>query len=225
MRRDLSLVAITVDEHGGNCRDMARIAGIAGGMGIEWAGTSFAEEFGGTPDGILASGGGALPCDRCTRLRDLALTSLAGKVGATRLALGTNLDDEARSVFLHVLRGDASRLIRRAKAGEGMIPWIRPLLRIPEEELSLYARLNVPGSLGDGCPHTRDQAEREAGRILDEYAARHPSTPFSLVNLGEALSEGEGTCSGRRERDWRSGEPSLPARPALDGDDAVTGRG
>ena len=225
LRRDLSLVAITVDEDNGSCRDTARIARIAEGMGIEWAGTSFAEEFGGTPDGILASGGGGLPCDRCTWLRDQALTSLAKRVGATRLALGTNLDDEARSVFLHVLRGEASRLIRRAQPGEGMISWIRPLLRIPEEDLSLYARLNVPDSLGDGCPHTRNLAEREAGRILDEYTSRHPSTPFSLVNLGEALSAGEGTGSGKRDRDWRSGEPSVPARPARDRDDPVTGRG
>ena len=46
MRRDFSLVAITVDEGTGSCRDMPRIRGIAEGMGVPWAGTSLSQVFG-----------------------------------------------------------------------------------------------------------------------------------------------------------------------------------
>jgi tRNA(Ile)-lysidine synthase TilS/MesJ len=188
MRRDISLFAITVDGGGpGGDLDLARVRGIAEGMGVRWAVTSPIGEGG-------EAGGVARPPDdggdarsRHTRLRDHALTSLALELGATKLALGTSLDDVAREVFLHVIRGDPARLLWK-KEGRGEIPVVRPFSRIPREELLLYARLNgidfipeearaAPGSLGN-----------EAERLLADYAGRHPSALFSLASTGRALA-------------------------------------
>jgi tRNA(Ile)-lysidine synthase TilS/MesJ len=220
MRRDLSLVAITVDEGTGPL-DMHRIRRFAEGMGVEWAGTSLAEEFRDAPRG----GSGHLPGSCRDILRCHALTSLATRVGATRIALGTNLDGVARSVFLSVLRGDAPRLLGLPRPGEGEIPRIRPFLRIPGQEVALYALLNLTGNGEAPRLDTRDPQESDVQQILDEYTNRHPSAPFSLVNLGEALS-GMGVPE--------SGEPrpcegcrglyatTCPARRILD---LVTGHG
>jgi tRNA(Ile)-lysidine synthase TilS/MesJ len=189
MRRDISLFAITVDGGGGpgGDLDLARVRGIAEGMGVRWAVTSPIGEGG-------EAGGVARPPDdggdarsRHTRLRDHALTSLALEMGATKLALGTSLDDVAREVFLRVIRGDPARLLWK-KEGRGEIPVVRPFSRIPREELLLYARLNgidfipeearaAPGSLGN-----------EAERLLADYAGRHPSALFSLASTGRALA-------------------------------------
>ncbi len=218
-RPDLSLVAITVDEGTGSGRDMNRIARLAEGMGIEWAGTSLAEEFGSTLDGIPAAGDGNPACLCCGVLRGCALISLAGRMGATRLALGTHLDDEARAVFLSVLRGEAVSLIRPPRLGDGRISLVRPFLRIPGQEVALYARLNTPGCDPDPGPRAPDPLENEAGRILDEYTNRHPGAMFSLVNLGEALSEGSVPESGEPRPCTICREQfatSCPARQVLD---------
>jgi hypothetical protein len=196
VRRDLSLIALTIEEGG---LDIAGIRAMAEGMGVEWVAGSLAGEAGDPPAG-------------CTWLRDRALCSLAQRVGATKLALGTTLGDEARSVFLHVLRGEASRLAVRPSQGEEEIPCIRPFLRIPEEELSLYARLTVPGHLPPREPRALDQVEKEAGLMLAEYTSRHPSAPFGIVNLGEALAGHAGP--GRAGPCGRCGEEIPSACPA-----------
>lgn len=209
MRRDLSLVAVTVDEGPGSGRDMTRIGGIARGMGIGWEVAPIARESEG------------LPCSPCTLFRDRALASLAKSAGATRLAVGTNLEDVARSVLLHVLRGEASLLDGPDSGGSG-IPRILPLIRIPGEELSLYARLNVPGHIGARHPAARTPLEKEAGRILKEYTNRHPSAMFSLANLAVAL---QGRGAGSRSPSSECGKPEHPGCPAREIHGGVTGHG
>jgi tRNA(Ile)-lysidine synthase TilS/MesJ len=224
MRRDLSLVAVTVDE-GCPSRDMGRIRNMAEGIGIGWAGTSFAEEFGYTREGMPASGDGCLPSSWSAWLRDRALASLAARTGATKLALGTNLDDAARAVFLKVLRGEGSGLVTASRSPDGGIPRITPFLMIPEEELALYARLNLLDPVLARYPKDVDPLEIEAGRLLEEYAHRHPSALFSLVSLGGALQAGRGFPPGRQDNDSGSREPAVPGHAAPVRGDQVTGHG
>ncbi|MGA2934382.1 MAG: ATP-binding protein [Methanomicrobiales archaeon] len=221
MRRDLSLVAITVDEGTGPCRDMGRIKRTAEGMGVGWAGTSFAEEFGITPE----MGNGHIPGSCRGILRGHALTSLASRVGATKLALGTNLDDEAGSVLQTVLRGEAAGLMCHPRLGNGRIPLVRPFLRIPGQEVALYALLNVPGPVQEVGPHAPDKQGSETWRILAEYTNRHPAAPFSLVHLSEALSEMEGHTSREPYICERCSGPCVPSCPARGILDQVTGHG
>ena len=213
-RPDLSLLAISVDEGTGPSHDLKGIERLAEGIGIEWAGTSFAKEFGDISSGFSHPPG---PCREI--LRNHALTSLAGRWGATKIALGTTLDDEARSVLLSVLRGDEDRLAGRLSLSGTGIPRIRPFLRIPAEEVALYARLNLPG-LEPQCPsNPRDPLEDCVQQILNEYTARHPAAPFSLGNLGEALRY-QGVTKPRRPQPCEGcGElysASCPARLILD---------
>jgi tRNA(Ile)-lysidine synthase TilS/MesJ len=225
MRRDLSLVAITVDEEAGSGRDMGRIRRLAEGMGTEWAGTSFAEEFGTALNGILSSGTGNTSCSCRGVLRGYALAALAERLGATKLALGTNLDDEAGSVLRKVLRGEAARLMCSPRLGNGRIPLIRPFLRIPGQEVALYALLNVPGFVQEVGTHAPEPQESEIRRILADYTIRHPSALFSLVHLGEALSGMEERESREPDLCERGGEPCVPTCPARGILDRVTGHG
>jgi 2-thiouridine synthetase TtuA, N-terminal LIM domain len=176
MRPDLSLVALTIDDGNLPARDMERIRDIAGGLGIEWV-SAFPEQVsGGHPDGILH-----------------ALAPLAVRIGATKLALGTNLDDIAGSVLLQVLRGKGGRLFDRSPPDAGGIPVIEPFVEIPLEELRLYARLNVTGAGPGRRPHALDPLESEVARFLGDYTDRHPSTPFALARLPERLADAEGS--------------------------------
>ena len=200
MRRDLSLVAITVDE--GNGMDTGGIRAMAGRRGIEWIGTG--------PGGGSGEGNGAAVSGRWG-LRDIVLESLAREGGATKLAMGTSLDTRAGSVFLHVLRGDGAGLFQGTGQWHGGIPRIEPFIRIPADEISLYARLNGLDPAPSRAGEAGGSLENEAGRILKEFTARHPSALFSISNLGDALlAGGPGIRPPDPSRGGRSGGRAPP---------------
>ena len=187
-RRDVSLTAFTIDEGIRGYRDYSPARRIAEDLGIEHISASFAEHFGITVDDIVRKKGDRLSCSFCGVLRRQLLNRIAKQQGVTRLAFGFNLDDEAQSVLMNVLRGDADRLLRPAGVAEGLIPRIKPFIYIPEREVALYALINVEGFEIGRCPYSHNALRADVRDLLNDYAWRHPATRYSLVNLGERLA-------------------------------------
>ena len=87
-------------------------------------------------------------------LRKNILNKAARELGADKIAIGHNLDDESQTILMNYMRGDIGRLKRMIPGTiqKGMIPRIKPLRSIPEKEVALYAFLNgLPVSM-DECP-------------------------------------------------------------------------
>ena len=187
-RRDVDLVAITIDEGIRGYRYPENAFKMASGMGIDCITASFAEEYGVTLDRIVERTGDAQSCSYCGVLRRSLINKVARENGCTKLALGFNLDDEAQSILMNVLRGDASRLQRRTVPFPGMVPRIKPFITIPEREVALYSLLHVEGLEIGRCPYSHNALRAEVRQMLNRYAWNHPSTRHSLVNLGEELS-------------------------------------
>lgn len=190
-RRDVRLMAITVDEGIAGYRDPGKARAIAEGMGVPWVAASFQEEYGVTLDEIAGRKGAALACSCCGVLRRALMDRIAHEHGVTKFACGLSLDDEAQSVMMSALRGDADRLTRPLREAEGTVPRIKPFMYIPEREVALYAFLHVEGFDLADCPYAGDALRGDVRRILDDYTYRHPATKYSLVNLGEALRGAE----------------------------------
>jgi uncharacterized protein (TIGR00269 family) len=188
-RRDVRLMAITVDEGIGGYRDTGQARAIADSMSVPWVTATFAEAYGITLDEIVARKGTGLSCSYCGVLRRALMNRIAREEGVTKFAYGFNLDDEAQSVLMNALRGDADRLTRPMREAEGMVPRIKPFMYIPEREVALYAFLHVEEFDLAGCPYAGDALRGDVRGILDDYTYRHPATKYSLVNLGEALRE------------------------------------
>jgi len=206
-RRDVRLMAITVDEGIGGYRDPARARAIAERIGVPWVTASFREEYGVTLDEIVARKGTGLSCSYCGVLRRALLNRVAREEGVTKFAYGFNLDDEAQSVLMNVLRGDPYRLTRPVREVAGFVPRIKPFMYIPEREVALYAFLHVEGFDLAGCPYAADALRGDVRGILDAYTYRHPATKYSLVNLGEALRNPEQPPEGGLRVCERCGEP------------------
>jgi tRNA(Ile)-lysidine synthase TilS/MesJ len=204
-RRDLFLVALTAggDPASGGCPDLAGARRMADGLGVEWEGIPDPGRAGDPRRETGAPGpGGTLPGPLYR-----ALVSLATGLGATKLALGTSLDARAGAVFLDVIRGDGPRLRRRPDRDGVTIPLVLPFSRVPEEELLLYARLKGIDPLTGKRPEAPGSFEEEAGRLLHGYTRRHPSTPFSVVNLAGSLAgEGGGRQRGGASRSRSAGQ-------------------
>lgn len=206
-RRDITLSAITVDEGIAGYRDPQQAVRIAESLGISCLTASFRDEYGITVDEIVAQKGDRCSCSYCGVLRRSLINRIAREHGVTKLALGFNLDDEAQSVLMNVLRGDADRILRPQREAGGMVPRIRPFIYVPEREVALYAHLHVAG-VGQGrCPYAHNSLRADVRSVLNDYTLRHPSTKYSLVNIGERLADAGGTMPDEIRTCEKCGEP------------------
>jgi uncharacterized protein (TIGR00269 family) len=193
---DVPLVAITVDEgirgyRGDTIRSADRIARE---LGMEHRTISFAEVFGDTLDAILA-GRETRSCSICGILRKKALADGARAAGATKLATGHNLDDEAQSVLMNVLRGDLPRLARDSSADTSgrFIPRIKPLMFVSEKEIATYLVLRGAWPELPECPYARHALRREARSMLSTLEYRHPGTMLRLMESRQKIGD---ACAG-----------------------------
>jgi len=189
---DISLVAITIDEGiAGYRQETIRSAErLAGHLGIEHAIVSFSGLFGKDLDALLA-GREERACSICGILRRKALSQAAGGAGATKLATGHNLDDEAQSVLMNVLRGDLSRLVRDSGAPSRgcFLPRIKPLMEISEKELAVYLMVSDWFPDLPQCPYTRYALRAEVRSRLSGLEYRHPGTMRRLLEGKDRLEK------------------------------------
>lgn len=182
VRKDLSLIAVTIDEGIAGYRDVSVAERIAASFGVEWITASFSDEYGTTMDQIVETKGDRLSCSSCGVLRRRILNRVAREAGATKLALGHNLDDEAQSVLMNALRGDQARLIRE-ELDEEFVPRIKPFIFIPEREVALYAHMHLVSFEQGRCPYSHNALRADVRKILNWY----PLAPsFNPVIAGPA---------------------------------------
>ena len=178
-RRGVDIVAITIDEGIAGYRDKAleSAAMLVAELGLTWQVASFEEYFDARVDRLDER-----PCTVCGILRRSLLNRLAKTVGASALATGHNLDDEAQTVLMNYLRGDMDRLLRLDHpAKEGLVRRVKPLKYVPEKEVALYAVLRgIPISL-DECRYSAGVFRAEVRSVLNELELKHAGTKYALV--------------------------------------------
>jgi uncharacterized protein (TIGR00269 family) len=191
-RRDISVVAITVDEGISGYRPvtMERARQLTEMLGVEHHLISFQEEVGRTMDDMVKVTGQKGPCTYCGVIRRRCMNKVAREVGADVLATGLNLDDTAQSILMNFTRGDVERLARlgpHRKVQPGLIPRIQPLRSIPEKESYLYAMLRHLPFSDDECPYADLALRNEYRSIVDGLEAKHTGTKFAILASYEAI--------------------------------------
>ena len=188
--QDVKLIAITIDEGIAGYREATIRAAeqLACRLGIEHHCISFPDLFGDSLDMFL-KGRETQACSICGILRRKALIVGTHQAGATKLATGHNLDDEAQSVLMNVLRGDLPRLIRNSGADSSgkFIPRIKPLSRISEKEIATYLLLKNAWTELPECPYTRYALRREVRSMLSVFEYKHPGTMLNLMASKEKI--------------------------------------
>lgn len=189
---DVSLVAITVDEGIRGYRDETIRAAerVAAHAGVEHSIISFRDLFSDNLDTLL-EGREEQACTVCGILRNKALTQGAKNSGSTKIATGHNLDDEAQSVLMNVLRGDLPRLVRNSalETSGCFLPRIKPLAEISEKEVASY--LFVNGMFLDlpECPYTRYALRADVRSMLSGLEHRNPGTMLRLVESKKKIEK------------------------------------
>ncbi|MEA1864205.1 MAG: TIGR00269 family protein [Euryarchaeota archaeon] len=184
MNRKIGIIAITIDEgiSGYRAKTIENASNLASNLGIPHTIITFEDAFGRTLDDLMKESDRP-PCSVCGALRKNLLNRTAKELGATYLAIGHNLDDEAQTILANHLRGDIRRLVRLSheRVQPGLVPRIKPLRHVPESEVVAYARAVGLQVCPKACPYM-DAAYRLGIRMfLREFEDRHPGTRHGIV--------------------------------------------
>jgi len=191
-RPDIKIVGVSIDEgiEGYRPNTIQSAKELTDRLGIELIVRSFKDEYDTTMDDIAPQKREKGACSYCGVLRKSLLNKIALELGASKLAIGHNLDDEAQTILLNHLKGDVSRMVRLAppKELEGLVLRMKPLRNIPEKEVALYAYLNdLPLGFG-GCPYAHEAMRKEIRVMLNEFEVRHPGTKYALLSGFDKMS-------------------------------------
>lgn len=191
-RPDIELVGISIDEgiEGYRHDTIESARELTSKLGIRHIVRSFRDEYNTTMDEIAPQQREKGTCSYCGVLRKSLINKIALEIGATKLAIGHNLDDESQTILLNHLKGDVSRMVRLAppKELEGLVLRMKPLRHIPEKEVALYAYLHdLPLGFG-GCPYAHEAMRREIRAMLNEFEVRHPGTKYALLSGFDKVS-------------------------------------
>jgi uncharacterized protein (TIGR00269 family) len=185
-RRDVELVAVMIDEgiEGYRPKTLGFAKALAERLEVPYVVRSLKEAFGVTMDEVASKEQDQSPCSFCRVMRKDLLIKTARELNVDALATGHNLDDEAQAVLQGYLRGDVDRLfwLQPRRPQPGMPPWIKPLRRIPEEEIALYADTHDLCAFSSSfCPHVDDAMHLVVKNMLNDFEVRHPGTKYSLL--------------------------------------------
>jgi uncharacterized protein (TIGR00269 family) len=116
----------------------------------------------------------------------------ANELGADVIAIGHNLDDEAQTVMMNIMRGDSRRIARtnvpRNRSIEGLVPRVKPLTEISERDIVAYAHHlelvyhDVP------CPYAGEAYRNDLRLFLNEMEHKRPGTLLAVLRSAETMT-------------------------------------
>lgn len=191
------IIALTVDEGITDYREnsIENAKEFCKYLKIDHEIVSFKEKIGYTLDEIINKKKD-LPdykyaCNYCATVRRRLLNDEAKKLGGTVLAMGHNLTDIAETYLMNILY-KRLRLIadqylfkkESPKISKFFIKKVTPLMRIPEEEIFLYANIKKIPYYPSHCSY-REKDPIIRKRVLDfilECKQTSPEIEFNLLN-------------------------------------------
>ncbi|OLS30188.1 MAG: tRNA 2-thiocytidine biosynthesis protein TtcA [Candidatus Heimdallarchaeota archaeon AB_125] len=187
------LVAIIIDEGIANYRDegLHFAKKHAERLDIEYHIFSFEKDFGYNLDYIIKTLGergkdreyGA--CSYCGILRRKILNKAAKEVNADILLTGHNLEDEAETILLNIIRGDIKRLVRLdpkpRKIHHSLVPRAKPFRMTPQAEIVMYCYLNDLEYQEIPCPYAVEAYRGDVRDFIFKTQEKQPMLSFNIV--------------------------------------------
>lgn len=124
-------------------------------------------------------------CSYCGILRRKLLNLAAREVGANVIATGHNLEDEAETILLNVIRGDTLQLGRLdphpRKIHESLIPRAKPFRLTPQAEIVMYCYINDLEYQEIQCPYAIEAFRGTVRDFIFKTQEKQPMLCFSIV--------------------------------------------
>jgi len=191
------LIPVTIDEGIIGYRDQALKAAkaLAEIYGFKLEVRSFTNLFGLSLDEMVENKAGYErlgACSYCGVFRRKALNLTAQELEADVVATGHNMDDEAQTVMMNIMRGDGRRIGRTNRLREnailGFIPRVKPLTELSERDVVAYAHyLNLPYH-DVPCPYASEAYRNDIRHFLNEMEHKRPGTLTAILRSGESIA-------------------------------------
>ncbi len=127
------------------------------------------------------------PCTACGIIRRYLINRGARELGATKVATGHNLDDEAQSFLMNQFKGNISfsaKLgpVTGALMHKQFVRRIKPLYFMLEKEVALYAVLREFPVTFVECPNAMGAYRLQLGETLNTWEQKYAGTKQGIVN-------------------------------------------
>ncbi|MHA2040712.1 MAG: TIGR00269 family protein [Candidatus Thorarchaeota archaeon] len=193
---NVELVPITIDEGIQGYRDKALEAAknLTNNLGLKLEVRNFSSLFGQSLDEIVTGRGknsvGA--CSYCGVLRRRAINTAAKDLAADVVVTGHNLDDEAQTIIMNMMRGDSRRIVRtsrsRAKPMSGLVPRVKPIKELSERDIVAYTHhLSLPYH-DVPCPYAVEAYRNDIREFLNRMEHKRPGTLLATLRSSESIA-------------------------------------
>ncbi len=198
----ITIIAVTIDEgiEGYRDRSIEKVEEFVSRIGVEHRVFSFKENLGFEVDDLK----NLKHCTYCGVFRRSLLNKAARETGADKIAIGHNLDDEAQSVLMNVMRGDSKRM-KRAASDSKFVPRIKPMKNILEKEIVAYAIVNEIPYFDGECPNSFNNVRRDVQTILNGLESKYPGTKIQMTKFREKIKQ---TAQSEVNHCIKCGEPT-----------------
>jgi uncharacterized protein (TIGR00269 family) len=147
------------------------------------------------------------PCSLCGTAKRYLSNRIAVEGGYDALASGHNLDDETAFLLGNLLHGQTGYLQRQSPvlpAEPGLVRKSKPLVRLTDRDMSLYAQVEEIPYHGGQCPHARKVMSHFHKEVMNYVSDHSPGTKgsfyFGFVDkLQPLLSGSAGADGGEQE--------------------------
>jgi len=192
------LISLTIDEGIQGYRDKALDAAkdLTNTLGMHLEVRKFEDMFGHSLDEVVSlRGEGKIhgACSYCGVFRRRAINTAAKELGADVVATGHNMDDEAQTIMMNMMRGDSKRIARTNRSRErpvpGLVSRIKPVIELSERDIVAYAhQLSLPYH-DVPCPYSAEAYRNDMMFFLNEMEHKRPGTLTAILRSGEAVAE------------------------------------
>jgi uncharacterized protein (TIGR00269 family) len=182
---EFDLVAVSIDEGIGGYRsegvEAARLN--CESLGIELVEGSLKGEFGFDLDDL--QGMYQSSCIPCGVFRRQLLNKISHQLGADKLATGHNLDDEIQSFLMSLAKAELRRFYKFGpkldRIHPDMVPRIKPLWKIHEKDVGIWAVLNNVEVHFAECPYSETSLRSKIKGHLNQLEEKRPGTKLSML--------------------------------------------
>lgn len=182
---DFELFAVSIDE-GISCyreEGLEAARANASKLDVELVEVSFQEEYGFTLDevnGIYQSA-----CIPCGVFRRQLLNRVSNELGADKVATGHNLDDEIQSFLMSFAKADFRRFSKFGPSLDRihpkLVPRIKPLWKIPEKDVGIWAVMNGVEVHFAECPYSQTSMRSKVKSYLNQLEGKRKGTKLAIL--------------------------------------------
>lgn len=130
------------------------------------------------------------PCFICSWNRRKRIFELTKELDCNKVALGHHKDDAIQTVLMNMIfHGSISSLPQKLSMFDGRIRLIRPLLFIPENELTSYANLREFRKQEKSCPYEGSTNRETIEQLIREIDKIYPNARRNIFRSMDNIYE------------------------------------